>query len=143
MVNIGNLASSLTKNADKIGGLLGFVTGNPQGFAGLESIIENVIQGNIHAPDLKAAFQFLAQEPFVKTGIITAVIGYLLKESGIQGISKFGVPLQKFGTSYAIGAVAQKILWHSTHSDQGSADHLKTMFQRSVVSANAKGYGYQ
>jgi len=125
-MNFNNLSGTLTRNADKIGAILGFVTGNPQGFAGVESIIENVISGNIHAPDLKEAFHYLATEPFVKTGIITALIGYILKESGLKGISKFGVPLQKFGVSYAMGSVTQKILWHSTHSDEGSANHLKT-----------------
>jgi len=141
LVNLDNILGGVTKNADKLGGLLGFLTGSPRGFADITSIVDNIIQGNIHAPDIGEVFHFLASEPFVKTGIMTWIAGYIISELKLPIVGKFGTPLQKFGMAYAAGAVANKLLYHSTHSDEGSADHLKTMFQRNVVAPN-QGYNY-
>lgn len=136
MVNVNNILGGITKNAGKIGGLLGFLTGSPGGFSDVESIVQNILGGNIHAPDIQATFRAIANEPFVKTGVLTWVAGMVLEAVPIGGAKKFAKPLQKFGINYAIGSVAQKILWMSTHASQGSDSHLKTMFNRSVRNPN-------
>lgn len=138
MVNMNNILGTVSKNAGKIGGIVGFLTASPGGFSDVQSIIDNVLAGNIHAPDLQAAFQSLANEPFVRTGIMTWIIGTVLKEIKIGGASRFGKPIADFGLNYALGAAAQKILWASTHSDEGSADHLKSMYNRVVRQPNQR-----
>jgi len=134
MLNMNNIVGQVSKNAGKLGGLLGFLTGSAHGFGDVQSIIENVLAGNIHAPDIQATLQHIANEPYVKTGIITWVIGTVMKEVKIGGLSKFGKPISDFGIAYATGSAAQKILWQSTHADEGSAAHLNNRnSQNSVI----------
>ena len=120
MVNVTGVISGVLKNTDKLGGLLGFLTGSPQGFGDVQSSLENIMKGNVHLPDIAQTFGSMAAEPYVKNGILVWICGYIMQELKLPILSKYGAPLSKFGLAYAAGAAAQKLLWNCTHSDQGS-----------------------
>lgn len=139
-MNVKGVLTGVMKNTDKIGGLLGFLTGSMHGFEDVQSSVENILAGQVHMPDIKEFFSTIASEPFVKNGVMLWIIGYVMKELKLPIVSKYGNPLSKFGLAYAGGAAAQKLLWLSTHSDQGS-DPNKSTFQN-FANAPAIGYKY-
>lgn len=118
-MNLDNIVSKIQSNSDKLGTILGFTTGSMNGFNDVVSSIENIMSGHIHMPDLAAAFQSIGNEPFVKSGVMVAIGGYILKEVDLNPtLNKIGTMAEKGGIGYAIGAVINKLLWSSTHSGE-------------------------
>jgi len=119
-MNVKGVLQGVLKNTDKLGGILGFLTGSPGGFSDVQSSLDNILKGQVHMPNISQALSAIANEPYVKNGIMLWIFGYILKELNVPIVSKYGTPLEKFGMAYAAGSVAQKLIWESTHSDQGS-----------------------
>ena len=136
MVNIKGITNKLTQNADKLGQLIGVTTGSQNGFQDIISSVENAISGNVHAPDINQFLENLKTEPYVRSGVMMWLIGTVLGEVGISEINKFAKPIAKFGMGYAVGAAANKLLWLSTHADEGSADFLKYSKPTQQIASN-------
>ena len=120
-MDVGNFLSKTMSNADKLGTLAGFLVGTPNGVGDLLSSIQNVMQGQIHVPDVQAGMSALMGEGNVQKGVLGAIAGYVIDELGLPYIGKFGKAIQKFSIGYAVGAVGIKMLWMSTHADEGCA----------------------
>ena len=142
MVNVKGFTSKITQNADKIGVLLGVTVGTGGGINDLMGVIDQIMQGNIHPPDLAAMLGNIQAQGYVKTGIMAAVGGMILQELNLPMISKYGKPLQNFGIGYAAGSTLIQLLHYSTHADEGCNTMINKMYQNNVASANQSAYSY-
>lgn len=119
-MEVSSLVHSVTANADKLGTLAGFLVGTPNGINDLISSIEGVTKGNIHVPDVQAAFGSLMAEGNVTKGITGGIAGYVIDALNLPYVGKYGKAIEKLGIGYAVGAILIKMLWMSTHADLGS-----------------------
>jgi len=139
-MNINSITSEITKNADLLGGILGFTTGSTHGWGDVESSIENLFAGQVHIPDMKTAIRSYLGQPYFENGLILYGVGWLAKELKVPFIAKYGNAMQKFGGAYAWGSLLNMLLWSMTHSEQGSTPgtgDLRSMFDRVVTQPNA------
>ena len=138
-MNIKGITSALTKNADLLGGVLGFATGSTHGWSDVESSFENLLSGQVHIPDMKNMIRSYLGQPYFKNGLILYGVGWLAKELKVPFLAKYGNAIKKFVGAYAWGSFLNMLLWSCTHGEEGSnpgeAD-LSRMWQRNVVDAN-------
>ena len=121
MVNISGIVSKVAGKADLIGGLLGFATGSMGGFNDVKSSIENVMQGQIHIPDVGRMLDWWFKQPYLKNALYLWAAGFAAQELKLPVVAKYGNAMKKFAEAYAGGSFANHVLWWSTHSDQGSS----------------------
>lgn len=120
-LNVKGIMSKITKNADTIGGLTGFLTGSTHGFEDVKSSFENLLRGQVHMPDIVNAIQSYLDQPYFKNALYLYLVGFVAKEFNLPVIGKYGKTIEKIATSYGAGALANILLWSSTHSGEGSA----------------------
>lgn len=137
--------SKINKNADTIGGLAGFLTGSPAGFGDVKSSFENLLRGQAHMPDIEQAISSYLNEPYFKNALYLYLFGWGVKEFGVPVIGKYGSMMEKIAAAYGLGSFANKMLWHSTHSDQGSKPKggLFNFGGSTTCSGNSPSWGYQ
>lgn len=141
MVNVKNITSKLTKNADKIGMLAGVLPD-----FGITSIIRDlktILEGQGHIPNIQATIDGFFNHPHFNSIAMLWLGGWVAKEFGY---GKYGTPIRKFSEGYGKALFAKIVLWQSTHADEGSARHLQGMFNRVVGQPNQGSqivqYGY-
>jgi len=132
MALLGNAVGKLTKNADKIGMLVGVFDD------GLDAPINNlmrIIQGEGHLPDIARTIKETLARPSFKSAAVLWLAGWAAKE---VGYSKYGNPMQKFGEGMMKGLAIVQVLHRSSH---GHTEGIVGLFNRSVVAPN-QGYSY-
>ena len=136
---LNNAVGKLTKNADKLGVIYGALAPG-EGLTGVINNLMTVLSGGGHIPDVEATIKAYFELPEFKPIAILWLGGLIAKE---LGYGKYGKPAQKFSEGALKGMALQHILWWSTHGDEGCRpDGTRAMFNRSVVAANQRGYGY-
>lgn len=138
-MNINGITSAITKNADLLGGILGFTTGSTHGLADIESSIENLLAGQVHIPDVKNMIRSYLDQPYFKNGLMLYGVGWLATELKIPFLSKYGKAIQNFGSAYAIGSFLNMLIWSMTHADQGcnpADEDMSRMYERVITKAN-------
>lgn len=119
-MNINSMVSGLVKKADLAGGLLGFLTGSTHGLGDVQSSLENLLQGQVHIPDVKAMLDAYINQPYFRNALYLWLFGWGTKEFKVPMIGKYGGAMQKFAQAYGLGSFLNMLLWSSTHSDEGS-----------------------
>lgn len=109
------MVSGILAKADKAGAIIGFAVGHPNGWSDTQSIIENLMRGNVHMPDLLSGLQSWAGENDAKMSIMMYILGYVIDELNLPFVGKYAPAMKKFAVGYATGSVANKILWMATH----------------------------
>lgn len=136
-MNLNNLTSKITKNADKLGmlvGAYGYLQESGAGaglnaFENAERLIQDLIS-QPHFPDLNNLVRDLTVGNTFKTAVKAALIGYVLKEINLHPqLTKIGKALTNGGIGAAKGAaIVTTIAYSSTfHSprirDTGNGGH--------------------
>lgn len=111
-----NFLSKIESNADKIAAIAGFLFYDQNGVLNVLDSINNALAGNIHLPDLKAAFESFQRTGKLGTVLTTFIAGYAIDELDLPMIGRFGKPLQKAAIGYGLGSAALLLLTSSTHS---------------------------
>lgn len=114
MMELNNIFGSIQQNADKVGLLLGFFTGSPNGLNDVQAIIQEAMAGHIHMPNIGDTLKELPMD-MMMTGAWAWIIGYIAEEAKLPIIGRYGTALQKAGFGYMTGVVAQKLAWKATH----------------------------
>lgn len=130
-MNLNNITGKLTRNADKIGILVG------AGARGIDPLINNVmaiLSGRGHIPDIARTVKAYFELPEFRPTVMLWLGGYVAKEFGY---GKIGNPLQKFSEGMLKGLAIQHVLWWSTHAHEGSAPRsMQDMYNKSVGQPN-------
>lgn len=115
-MEVGNMISKLEQNAETLGAIAGFLAGHPNGMNDIESIVNNALGGNFHAPNIQE-MTGLINQGYVRTGALAAVGGYIIKEIDLDSkLTRLGEAIMKLGIGYAIGSVGFAAAYSSTHS---------------------------
>ena len=118
MKMLSGVTSTLSKNADLIGVGMGVLAGSTSGLRDIESIIEEIMNGNIHLPNFEMMLPIF--KPFAKQAALTYVAGEVIKQVDIGGTGKFGAIIKKIGLSYGLTSFLVHLAYYSTHATEGS-----------------------
>ena len=122
-MNLGGITSKLTSSIPKLASIGGFVLSSPtwtgNGLNELMSSLENLLSGQVHIPDFTAITDY-AKSPEAKQLLFAYVGGMIAGELNIAGTGKYGKVLTKGAENYAMAAIAKRILYLSTHANEGS-----------------------
>lgn len=118
-MNLSGITGNLTRNADKIGLIAGFV-GQLNGVDGVFEVISQATKGNVHLPDIGTMLGGMSQSGHFKTGITAAIAGYVIDEFAPNGFKKYGKVLSDAGIGYVEGTLAAYVVYSMTHGNQGS-----------------------
>jgi hypothetical protein len=116
-MDITNIPSKLVANADKLGAAIGFLTAG----GGVNVVMEsftNALTGTIHLPDLRTAVS--SSVPYIRAAAMLYLGGWIVGELNLPMIGKYGNAMKNGAVGYGAGAFLHYVLWHCTHSDQGS-----------------------
>jgi len=120
MVSLGSIVSldKIEDNLDKIGMIAGYF--KQEGINTPEVLIDWLGAG-VHVPDVRTVIRIAKQDGIVKSGVVAAVTGEILKYADFNPmVSRVGRALSKIGTGYAIGGAAWALTASTHFSESGS-----------------------
>lgn len=126
-MKLNNITSKVLSKADLIGTLAGVGFGTDRGLEVVNDIINQVMTGNVHFPDISSLIQNWTQSPFFKNGVYGTVLGWVLDALDFMGTGKYGKALQKASIGYLKGGGAVWLAYYATHANKGS-DPSKSNF---------------
>jgi len=116
-MDIEGTANKFLNPVEKHSGLIG------GGIAALQNLgfymddINQIMNGNIHAPEWTNILNFALNDQNSRTALIAAIGGYLLKDALPNAtLKKLAEIAQKIGTAYYVVWVGSAAIFYSTHS---------------------------
>ena len=117
---LGNkIISPISKNSELIGA--GLAVWHEYSIGSLQSSIQNLLGGHVHAPDVSSVLVQLRTDSGYVGSIAAVIGGYLAQESGIGVVKQVGAIAVKAGTAYFVTRLAMLVLHASTHSEGGNS----------------------
>ena len=141
-MNLKGFTSGLTRNADKIGAVLGVVAGSTRGLDDVAAIILEVTKGNVHMPNWEQIANVYVGGGYPQSAIMTYVAGEILDAFNLNmfGLNNLGGALKKGSVSYALASFLLHVAYYSTHASEGSnptkSNTLEKLYDRTVRQPN-------
>ena len=138
---LNGITGKLAANAEMIGVGAGLLAGTTSGLTDVMSIIDEVLNGNIHMPNWEQLIPIA--KPFLKQAAITYLAGAVLKEVDIGGTGKFGTILKKGAVGYGATSFLLHVLYYSTHASEGSnpVKGAQSFMNQAPAASNYEYYG--
>lgn len=118
-MDIENAANKLLNPIEKNATLIGAGISVLEYQSGTMNSITLLLQGQVHAPNIGNMLQGALANSNVKTALMAAVAGYILKGTGNSTVSRLANILQKAATGYLVTYAVTDTLYYSTHSVEG------------------------